>query len=139
MASENLDELASTINRYSGLGWDKNKLEQITAQHEQTKEKINAIFYTLLEEGAELEPSFRYLLKALASGAGLLDEYCMEGDPDEELWRMVSALFGALEAAPDTRAAAAGMIERFEKELSRRLGYGDDVSAIRMAKSFLLE
>lgn len=70
--------------------------------------------------------------------ARVVDAHCMEEDPDEELWNMVSALFDELGAAPDTRAAAAGVVERFEKELSRRLGYGDDVSAVRMARPFVL-
>lgn len=76
LATGNLENLAMIINRHTGLLWDSTEIERLSAPHKNTKDKINAIFYGILEKSsAKIQPQLRYLFKALATAAGHLDEY----------------------------------------------------------------
>lgn len=70
--------------------------------------------------------------------AKLVDAHCMEGDYDKELWGAISNIFDDLEILPDTVVAVEGLLDCFEKEFTVQLGYGDDVSMVRMVRPYLL-
>lgn len=73
---ENLryDVIATVVQKYTSRTWTEADIRDIVGDVTETDGKVNKIFYALLKGGAEMHSQFRYLLKAIATGAGHLDQ-----------------------------------------------------------------
>lgn len=66
--------IATIVNKYTSRTWTETDVRDIVGDVKETDGKVNKIFYALLKGGAEMHSQFRYLLKAIATGAGHLDQ-----------------------------------------------------------------
>ena len=68
------DVIATVVQKYTSRTWTESDVRDIVGDVKETDGKVNKIFYALLKGGAEMHSQFRYLLKAIATGAGHLDQ-----------------------------------------------------------------
>ena len=78
------DALAQEINQYTMLMTTGADIKELVKDHETVDGKVKKIFYYILEQagGENIDPEFRYFLKALTTASGHLDKLKQKLEPE---------------------------------------------------------